>query len=149
MVKKLENKNSGSLDAFKKEMKRFMEILIEKVDDRISLIAEQYLDFDKKFKKIDERLKNIEEILQQHSITLVEHSRILGEHSRILGEHSRILGEHSRILGEHGKILTEIQNQIRVVHSDLKQKVDYREFQNLQKRVDFLEQKVLQLSRSK
>lgn len=83
----------------------------------------------------NENLKAIKEGFQIVNTKLDSHTKVLDFHGKILASHSEMIGS----LMENMEIVKE---DISVIKGDLKQRVDYKEFSNLVKRVSRLESKI-------
>jgi hypothetical protein len=96
------------------EIKRYIGALTEEYQGRTSAVAEQYQGLCGKIDEVKE----------------------------ILNEHGRMLNEHDRKLDMHTEMIGNIMEDISVIKSDLKIKVDYSEFASLAKRVSLIETKI-------
>lgn len=108
----------------KKVVKKTKEITEKELKHYLGAIAEQQ----------NETLKTINE-------NFIIVNRKLDSHSKILDSHSKTLDSHSRILSSHTEMIGTMMEDVIIIKSDLKKKVDYDEFTSLVRRVRNLEAK--------
>ncbi|MDP3947276.1 MAG: hypothetical protein Q8Q41_01105 [bacterium] len=92
---------------------RGLGVLIEHVDDKVSLIAEQYGDIKK----------------------------TLDNHTKILDSHTEVLDSHTEMIGSIKMDIEVIKADITFIKGGLKRKVDAEEFSVLERRVALLEKR--------
>ena len=95
------------------EIKRHFDVVAEGLNDKISIIAEQYGD-------IKNDIKSIKKTLDSHTETLDSHTEMIGS------------------IAEDVEV---IKLDIEFIKGDLKKKVNYEEFMALERRVSFMEAK--------
>lgn len=110
------------LAEYTEEIKRHGKVLLEESQDQLNVVAEVQIDNGKK---------------------LDDHSRILESHSQVLNDHSQILNDHSRKLDAILEMVASNSENIELIKSMLRRKVDIEEFEALTKRVMVLENKLL------
>src|SRR3989344_3344357 len=111
-----------------KEMKHYLDASAEIYNENLKAIREDSIITNRK-------LDNIEE-------TLSEHTKILNKHTEILSEHTKKLDSHTEMIGTLMVDMTIVKEDVSVIKSDLKKKVDYDEFLSLVKRVQKIEAKI-------
>lgn len=114
-----------------------MEVLKEHFDDKVEAIGEQYV-------SIIAKQNEHSEILEHHTQILDKLTALLERHEEILTGHTTILNEHTRKLNEHSGTLEEIKIKIGRIEKELRRRVDYEDFERLQKRVALLELRLRQ-----
>ncbi len=111
-----------------KEIKRYMGVLTEHFNEKVDLIAEQHGSI---MENIHDMRGDIRELKEgQENIKMVQMT------------HSEQLDNHSRVLSSHSAQFEIIKNDLEIIKSELRQKVDYKDFEVLEKRVLRLEAKV-------
>jgi chromosome segregation ATPase len=126
------------LEEYKKETKRHFDVVAEKIEDKIALLAEQVAANTEKLKEHDLKLDNISEKLKEHDLKF---ENILEK----LKEHDQKLKEHDKRFDKMEDTLEVIKLDIEFIKNELKQKVSRDEFAVLEKRVSLLEAKVNKL----
>ena len=106
---KKQTKKSGDI---RKEI-RHLGVIIEHVDDKVGLIAEQYGDIKK---------------------TLDGHTRTLNSHTETLNSHTEMIGKLVIDMEIH-------KNDVEFIKHGMKKKVDVDEFAALERRVSLLEKR--------
>jgi chromosome segregation ATPase len=133
-----EKKIKRILEEYKKETKRHFDVVAEKIEDKIALLAEQVAANTEKLKEHDLKLDNISEKLKEHDLKF---ENILEK----LKEHDQKLKEHDKRFDKIEDTLEVIKLDIEFIKNELKQKVSRDEFAALEKRVSLLEAKVNKL----
>ncbi|MCX6752458.1 MAG: hypothetical protein NTZ87_03095 [Candidatus Nomurabacteria bacterium] len=118
-------KNTNKKD---EKMNRYLGALNEIHGETLKGIREGSIVVNRKLDKITE--------------TLSEHTKILDKHTEILSEHTKKLDSHTEMIGTLMVDMTIVKEDLSVIKSDLKKKVDYDEFQSLVKRVQKIEAKI-------
>ncbi len=95
-------------------------VLLEHVDDKVSLVVEQYGDIKK---------------------TLNLHTEILQSHTEILHNHSELLKSHREIISEMKEDMEVMKQDIQFIKGGFKKKIDVEEFSALERRVLLLEKR--------
>ena len=120
---------------------RGLGVMIEHIDDKVSLVAEQYGD-------IKKTLDLHTEILDSHTKTLELHTEILNSHTKTLELHTEILDSHTKTSESHTEMIGSVKMDVEIIKEDitfikggLKRKVDADEFSVLEKRVALLEKR--------
>lgn len=104
---------------------RGLGVMIEHVDNNVSLVTEQYGD--------------IKEILNTHTEILNYHSQVLDTHTKTLESHSRTLQSHTEMLGKTMIDIEITKQDIEFIKNSFKKKIDLDEFVALERRVTLLE----------
>ncbi len=99
---------------------RHMGVLMEHMDNKISLVAEQYGDIKK---------------------TLDGHTHILGQHTKILDRHTETLRNHTEMIGTLAVDMQIVKEDVEFIKGSLKKKIDVEEFAALERRVALLEKR--------
>jgi chromosome segregation ATPase len=133
-----EKKIKRILEEYKKETKRHFDVVAEKIEDKIALVAEQVAANTEKLKEHDLKLDSISEKLKEHDLKF---ENILEK----LKEHDQKLKEHDKRFDKIEDTLEVIKLDIEFIKNELKQKVSRDEFAALEKRVSLLEAKVNKL----
>jgi chromosome segregation ATPase len=133
-----EKKIKRILEEYKKETKRHFDVVAEKIEDKIALVAEQVGANTEKLKEHDLKLDSISEKLKEHDLKF---ENILEK----LKEHDQKLKEHDKRFDKIEDTLEVIKLDIEFIKNELKQKVGRDEFAALEKRVSLLEAKVNKL----
>ncbi len=128
------SKTKGKKETNIRDEIRGLGVIIEHIDDKISLVAEQYGD-------IKKTLDLHTEILDSHTKTLELHTEILDSHSKILDSHGKTLESHTEMIGSMKMDVEIIKTDIAFIKGGLKRKVDADEFSVLEKRVALLEKR--------
>jgi len=128
MIKKIKTKSKKNIFYSTPEMKHYLGALNETHNEHLKGIREGSIIVNKK-------LDNLTSVLDSHTKTLDSHTKILNEHTKKLDSHSKILNSHTEMIG----ILLE---DVSVIKSDLKRKVDYDDFLSLVRRVQKIESKI-------
>ena len=110
-AKKLKMKEKKETDI--RDEIRGLGVVIEHIDSKVSLVAEQYGDIKK----------------------------TLDSHTKILDRHTNILGSHTEMIGSMKMDIEVIKADITFIKGGLKKKVDADEFSVLEKRVALLEKR--------
>jgi DNA-binding ferritin-like protein len=147
-----EKKIKGILEEYKKETKRHFDVVAEKIEDKIALVAEQVAATTEKLKEHDLKLDSISEKLKEHDLKFENISKKLKEHDkRFIGIDKRFITIEGK-LKEHDKRFDKIEDTLEIIKLDiefikneLKQKVGRDEFAALEKRVSLLEAKLNKL----
>jgi chromosome segregation ATPase len=161
-----EKKIKRILEEYKKDTKRHFDVIAEKIEDKIALLAEQVGVNTEKLKEHDLKLDSISEKLKEQDLKFESISEKLKEHDQRFENISEKLKEHDkRFIGidkrfvtiegklkEHDKRFDKIEDTLEVIKLDiefikneLKQKVGRDEFAALEKRVSLLEAKLNKL----
>jgi chromosome segregation ATPase len=147
-----EKKIKRILEEYKKETKRHFDVVAEKIEDKIALLAEEVAANTEKLKEHDLKLDSISEKLKEHDLKFENILEKLKEHDQKLKEHDQRFITIERKLKEHDKRFDKIEDTLEVIKLDiefikneLKQKVSRDEFAALEKRVSLLEAKVNKL----
>ena len=106
---KKQTKKSGDI---RKEI-RHLGVIIEHVDDKVGLIAEQYGDIKK----------------------------TLDGHTRTLNSHTETLNSHTEMIGKLVIDMEIVKNDVEFIKHGMKKKVDVDEFAALERRVSLLEKR--------
>ena len=114
--KKKQTKKSGDI---RKEI-RHLGVIIEHVDDKVGLIAEQYGDIKK---------------------TLDGHTETLNSHTETLNSHTETLNSHTEMIGKLVIDMEIVKNDVEFIKHGMKKKVDVDEFAALERRVALLEKR--------
>jgi chromosome segregation ATPase len=118
---------------------RGLGVVIEHVDSKVSLVAEQYGD--------------IKNALDSHAKTLDSHTEMIGSikidveiiktrldsHAKILDSHTKTLDSHTEMIGSVKMDAEIIKTDVEFIKNSLKRKVDMDEFTALERRVALLE----------
>lgn len=131
-AKKLKTKEKKEIDIG--DQIRGLGVVIEHIDSKVSLVAEQYGDIKK---TLDSHTK----ILDRHTEILDNHTQILDRHTKILDRHADILDSHTEMVGSMKVDIEVIKADITFIKGGLKKKVDADEFSALEKRVALLEKR--------
>lgn len=118
---------------------RGLGVIIEHVDDKVSLVAEQILDVRKTQDNHTKILNKHTEILDRHTEILSNHTEILDKHTEILANHTETLDNHTEMIGSMKMNIEIIKGDIAFIKGGLKEKVDIDEFSALERRVALLE----------
>ncbi len=94
------------------EMKHYLDASAEIYNENLKGIREGSILVNRKLDKITE--------------TLGEHTKKLDEHTKILGEHTKKLDSHTEMIGTLMVDMTVVKEDLTVIKSELKKKVDYR-----------------------
>jgi chromosome segregation ATPase len=154
-----EKKIKRILEEYKKETKRHFDVVAEKIEDKIALVAEQVGANTEKLKEHDLKLDSISEKLKEHDLKFESINEKLKEHNSKFESITGKLKEHDQRfitiegkLKEHDKRFDKIEDTLEVIKLDiefikneLKQKVSRDEFAALEKRVSLLEAKLNKL----
>jgi chromosome segregation ATPase len=154
-----EKKIKRILEEYKKDTKRHFDVVAEKIEDKIALVAEQVGVNTEKLKEHDLKLDSISEKLKEHDLKFESINEKLKEHDSKFESITGKLKEHDQRfitiegkLKEHDKRFDKIEDTLEVIKLDiefikneLKQKVGRDEFAALEKRVSLLEAKVNKL----
>lgn len=136
-IKKIQDDSDKRLDKkLKQHMERYVGVVVEEFQSRVSIIAEQLTD-------VQDTLKVHTEILDSHTATLDSHTKILDSHTATLDSHTATLGSHTEMIGSLMVNMDIVKDDIKIIKNDLKQKVDRSEFELLVKRVSFVEKNIL------
>lgn len=100
-------------------------VLVEHLDSKISLAAEQYGD--------------IKKTLNQHTEILDQHTEMFDSMKTTLAQHTETLAQHTEMIGSIKTDIEIIKMDIEFIKGSLKQKVDVEEFSALERRVALLE----------
>jgi hypothetical protein len=122
---KKKNKPRETKDIYKEI--RHLGVIVERVDDNVKLVAEQYGD-----------LKNT---LDSHTKILDSHTKILELHTEILDSHTKTLDSHTEMIGKLAVDVEIIKSDIEFIKHALKKKIDVDEFAALERRVALLEKR--------
>jgi len=127
-----EKKIKRILEEYKKETKRHFDVVAEKIEDKIALVAEQVAATTEKLKEHDLKFESISKKLKEHDQRFVT----------IEGK----LKEHDKRFDKIEDTLEIIKLDIEFIKNELKQKVSRDEFAALEKRVSLLEAKLNKLT---
>ena len=123
LPKKLSNqvkkKKSTENDDLKSGI-RHLGVIVEHIDGKVSLVAEQYGDIKKDINDI----KNT-----------------LNSHTETLNSHTETLNSHTEMIGRLNIDVTIIKEDVEFIKSSLKKKIDIDEFSALERRVALLEKR--------
>ncbi|MEK7673640.1 MAG: hypothetical protein AAB371_00375 [Patescibacteria group bacterium] len=141
MIKKKKNnlKIEKALKSVKERNDRDVLILWEDANDKFQIAIEGYRGLYQRIDDLEEKM--VQGFAEVHTI-LLQHSKILEEHSKILEEHSKILKEHSNMIGEIQKDVEILKQDTAQIRMGLQKRVDFYEFNRLERRVIALERKV-------
>ncbi|HUY69860.1 MAG TPA: hypothetical protein VMU70_02510 [Candidatus Tyrphobacter sp.] len=113
---------------------RRLGVIVERIDDNVKLIAEQYGD--------------VKKTLDSHTRILDSHTEMIGGLATDLSDVRSKLDSHTRILDSHTEMIGGLATDLGIVKEDaeftknsLKRKVDVEEFAALEKRVSALERR--------
>jgi len=95
-------------------------VIVEHIDGKVSLVAEQYGDIKKDINDI----KNT-----------------LNSHTETLNSHTETLNSHTEMIGRLNIDVTIIKEDVEFIKSSLKKKIDIDEFSALERRVALLEKR--------
>lgn len=108
------------LDLHNQEIKRYVGVLSEEFQGRVSGVAEQFLSI---------------------SVDVKETLALVGSQEKILNLHTMMLDAQASKMKAHTEMIGKIMVQLQEIQSDMKQKVDLQQFARLEKRVVMLEVK--------
>lgn len=92
---------------------RHLGVIIERIDDKVSLVAEQYGDI----------------------------KETLDSHTEMIGSMKMVLDSHTEMIGSMKMDIEIIKTDVAFIKGDLKKKVDIEEFSALERRVALLEKR--------
>jgi len=137
LPKKLSNqvkkKKSTENDDLKSGI-RHLGVIVEHIDGKVSLVAEQYGD-------IKKDINDIKNTLNSHTETLNSHTETLNSHTETLNSHTETLNSHTEMIGRLNIDVTIIKEDVEFIKSSLKKKIDIDEFSALERRVALLEKR--------
>lgn len=107
-----------TLEAIGEEFRRSVGVITEDLEGKVDLVLEQHGDIMKKLEGHDKRFDVVD---------------------KQLGVIATTQGGHTEMIGKVATDLTIVKEQVEIISSGLKKKVDYQEFESLQRRVTALE----------
>lgn len=110
------------------DVKRYIGAVAENFGSQVSAVAEMFLSLNDKMDVQNEKLDRQNEIL--------------GKHTEILGRHGEMLASHTEMIGSIREDVTIIKGGSEFLKSGMRIKVDYPEFETLEKRVRLMEAKM-------
>lgn len=122
---KIEMYIDASVDKAKKEFSeeshRYMKVLSEEFQGRVSEMGKRFDDVDKRFDDVDRRFDGVDKKISGFGETL---------------------NSHTEMIGKLAIDVEIIKNNVEFLKGGLKKKVDYDEFLALEKRMSVLESKI-------
>ena len=111
----------------RQEYQSYMGVLKEDFDSKVQLLGEQYSGIQENIAGMKENITDVKEDMA-------------GIHMEIGGIKST-LASHTEMIGSMMEDMTIVKSSVQLIHSALRKKVDYEEFEALEKRVSALESK--------
>ena len=124
MKAKSKKSNDHNHDDIRQDI-RGLGVLIERVNDNVSFVAEQYGD-----------IKQDVSLIKQ-DVSLIKQT--VDSHTKILDSHTETLGYHTEMIGSVKTDMEIMKTDIEFIKTSLKRKVDVEEFAVLERRVAALE----------
>ena len=116
-------------------------VILESLDDKISLVAEQYGDIKKDIHGIKQVLDAHTEILNSHTEILNSHTETLASHTEMIGANTEAIGANTEAVGTITADMAIVKENLEFIKGSLKRKVDVEEFAALERRVLLLEKR--------
>jgi chromosome segregation ATPase len=114
-----EKKIKRILEEYKKETKRHFDVVTEKIEDKITLLAEQVVANTEKLKEHDLKLDSISEKLKEQDLKFENILEKLKGHDQKLKEHDQRFITIERKLKEHDKRFDKIEDTLEIIKLDI------------------------------